>query len=79
MGGPTRVRVLGPLEEFAEGFQAELASLGYSPRTSEAQMYLLNHLSGWRADPGTAGLESAPQRPGRGHTPQRPGRHRSGR
>lgn len=56
MGGPTRVRVLGPLEEFAEGCQAELASLGYSPRTSEAQLYLLKHLSAWLATQGlTAG------------------------
>ena len=49
MGGLTRVRVAGPLEEFAEGFQAELVRLGYSPRTSEAQLYLMKHLSGWLA------------------------------
>ena len=47
MGGLTRVRVVGPLEEFAEGFRADLAGLGYSPRTSEAQLYLMKHLSGW--------------------------------
>lgn len=47
MTGPSKVSVLGPLEEFAEGFHAGLARLGYSARSSEAQQRLMKHLSGW--------------------------------
>lgn len=39
----------GPLEAHVEGFIAELAALGYSPRSLEAQLRLLRHLSGWLA------------------------------
>lgn len=49
MGRPWRVRVSGPLEEFAAGFRAELEGLGYSPRSCEAQLGLMRHLSGWLA------------------------------
>jgi integrase/recombinase XerD len=42
--------VSGPLQAHAEGFVAELAGLGYSPRGAEAQLRLLRHLSGWLAD-----------------------------
>lgn len=52
MTGSFRVRVSGPLEEFAEGFLAELIGLGYAPRSSEAQMRLMKHLSGWLATQG---------------------------
>jgi len=56
MTGPFKVSVSGPLEEFAGGFLAELAELGYAPRSSEAQMRLMKHLSGWLATQGlTAG------------------------
>jgi site-specific recombinase XerD len=56
MTDPSRVSVSGSLEEFAEGFLAELAGLGYAPRSSEAQMRLMKHLSGWLAAQGlTAG------------------------
>lgn len=54
MTGPFKVSVSGPLEEFAEGFLAELAGLGYAPRSSEAQMRLMKHLSGWLATQGLA-------------------------
>lgn len=37
----------GPLEQHAEGFIADLAGLGYSPRSVEAQLRLLRHLSAW--------------------------------
>jgi integrase/recombinase XerD len=39
----------GPLEQHAEGFIADLAGLGYSPRSFEAQLRLLRHLSAWLA------------------------------
>src|SRR3989442_6371289 len=41
-----------PLGEFAEGFLAELAGLGYSPRSSEAHLFLMKHLSRWLAAQG---------------------------
>ena len=44
--------VSGSLQAHAEGFLAELAGLGYSPRSAEAQLRLLRHLSGWLADRG---------------------------
>ncbi len=47
MTGPSKVLVSGPLGEFTEGFVAELAGLGYSPRGSEAQLRLTSHLSRW--------------------------------
>jgi len=43
-------RVQGPLEDYAEGFFAELTGLGYSPRSFEAQLRLLRHLSEWLAE-----------------------------
>jgi len=49
MSRPSNVEVSGPLEEFAEGFALELVGLGYSPRTIEAQLRLMKHLSEWLA------------------------------
>ena len=61
MGGLTRVLVVGPLEGYVDGFRADLAALGYSPRTSEAQLYLLQHLSGWLAVRGLAVGDLTPE------------------
>jgi len=47
MAGWSGVAVVGPLEEFAEGFRGELAGLGYASRSSEAQLGLMKHLSRW--------------------------------
>ncbi len=56
MADPASSLVSGPLEGFAEGFLVELAGLGYAARSSEAQLRLLGHLSGWLAAEGlTAG------------------------
>lgn len=49
MSRPSKVWVFGPFAGFAVGFAAELARLGYSPRTVEAQLRLMNHLSSWLA------------------------------
>ncbi|MDQ2709408.1 MAG: site-specific integrase [Actinomycetota bacterium] len=46
--------VSGPLQVHVEGFIAELAGLGYSPRSFAAQLRLLRHLSGWLAVRGLA-------------------------
>lgn len=54
MSGSFGVRVSGPLEDFAEGFAAELAGLGYSLRGGEAQLWLMAHLSRWMSAQGLA-------------------------
>ncbi len=52
MAGSFGVRVLGPLEEFVEGFAAELTGLGYSWRGGEGQLRLMAHLSRWMSAQG---------------------------
>lgn len=47
MGDPSRVRVSGPLEPYAQGFREELEALGYRPNTASAQLRLMAHLSRW--------------------------------
>jgi len=47
MSDPSRVRVTGPLERYAEGFVAELVEAGYRPRSAAVQLRLLAHLSRW--------------------------------
>jgi site-specific recombinase XerD len=47
MGDPSRVRVTGPLAEFAGGFAAELRRLGYRPNAAANQLQLMAHLSRW--------------------------------
>ena len=46
--------VVGPLEEFAEGFRGELAGTGYASRSSEAQLGLMKHVSRWLSAQGLA-------------------------
>ncbi|MBE7420470.1 MAG: tyrosine-type recombinase/integrase [Burkholderiaceae bacterium] len=47
MAHPSRVRVTGPLESFAQGFAAELLRQGYRPKAAVDQVRLLAHLSRW--------------------------------
>lgn len=47
MRNPLLVRVSGPLEPFAAGFAAELASVGYSPVAASFQLQLMAHASRW--------------------------------
>src|SRR5947209_9552066 len=49
MREPSRVRVTGPLEPFAEGFVVVLEEAGYRPAAAAVQLRLLAHLSGWLA------------------------------
>lgn len=49
---PTRIRVTGPLEEFAPSFATELLREGYTPHSTRLQMHLMAHLSRWLADEG---------------------------
>lgn len=52
MTRPCRIAVSGPLAEFAAGFAAELAGLGYSSRSIRAQLGLMDHVSVWLAAQG---------------------------
>jgi len=52
MRDPSRVRVGGPLEEYASGFAAELARVGYMRDAAACQLRLMAHLSGWLAREG---------------------------
>lgn len=54
MAGRSGVLVPGPLGEFVEGFLAELAGFGYSPRGCESQLGLTRHLSRWLTAEGLA-------------------------
>ena len=44
---PCWAKVTGPLAEYADGFRAELARLGYTPLTAACQLRLAAHLSRW--------------------------------
>jgi integrase/recombinase XerD len=52
MRDPSRARVTGPLEEYAAGFVAELARLGYTGNSASGQMFVMGHLSRWLASEG---------------------------
>ena len=43
----TQVQIHGPLHDHAEGFEAELLRLGFTPTSRMSQFYLLAHLSRW--------------------------------
>jgi integrase/recombinase XerD len=50
----SRVRVSGPLAEYAAGFAAYLAGAGYTPLSAANQVRVLAHLSRWLEDRGLA-------------------------
>ena len=49
---PSWPSVTGPLAQYADGFRAELARLGYTPLTAASQLRLVAHLSRWLAAEG---------------------------
>lgn len=49
MGGPSRVRVSGPLEFSADGFRTRLSDLGYTSIGAVGQLRLMAHVSRWLA------------------------------
>ncbi|WP_241563763.1 site-specific integrase, partial [Mycolicibacterium brumae] len=53
----SRVRVDGPLQEFAAGFSVALESVGYAPLSAANQLRLMAHLSRWMAFEGVAPSE----------------------
>ena len=66
MGRPTgkvdRVVVAGPLAPFAEGFQARLEELGYTPLSTVTWMRLMVHLSRWLGARGLTAADLSSQR-----------------
>jgi site-specific recombinase XerD len=60
MRDPSRVRVAGPLEPYAEGFGGELAGQGYSPGAAAVHLQVMGHLSGWLAGQGLSGSALTP-------------------
>ena len=61
MGDPSRARVTGPLRQYAPGFVAELARLGYTANSASGQMFVMGHLSRWLAGEGLDAAELTPQ------------------
>lgn len=47
MSDPSRVRVAGPLERYAQGFGGELGRLGYTSLSAANQLQVMAHLSRW--------------------------------
>jgi integrase/recombinase XerD len=58
---PSRARVTGSLEQYASGFVAELARLGYTGNSASGQMFVMAHLSRWLA---SEGLDASGLSPG---------------
>jgi site-specific recombinase XerD len=54
MREPSRVRVTGPLEQFAVGFIFELEEAGYRPAAAAVQVRVLAHLSHWMQEQGVS-------------------------
>jgi integrase/recombinase XerD len=65
MRDPSRARVTGPLEQFAPGFVAELARLGYTGNSASGQMFVMGHLSRWLAAEGLDAAALTPEVAGR--------------
>jgi integrase/recombinase XerD len=61
MGDPSRARVTGPLQDYAPGFAAELALLGYTAESAYGQMLVMAHLSRWLAGEGLGASGLTPQ------------------
>ena len=65
MSDPSHARVAGPLGQYAPGFVAELARLGYTAGSASGQMFLMGHLSRWLAAEGLDVAGLTPQVAGR--------------
>jgi len=52
-----RVRVVGPLARYANGFAAVLVQRGYAPSSAAGQLQLMAHLSRWLVQSGLAGSD----------------------
>jgi site-specific recombinase XerD len=65
MRDPSHARVTGPLQQYAPGFVAELARLGYTANSASGQMFVMAHLSRWLAGEGLDAAGLTPQVAGR--------------
>jgi hypothetical protein len=61
MVDPSRVRVTGPLVPYVDGFWAELAAVGYTAWSVEAQLRLMAHVSRWLAAHGLGAGDLTPE------------------
>jgi len=52
MSEVSRSRVVGPLAPYADGFRGELARLGYTPGSTEIQVWWMGRVSRWLAAEG---------------------------
>ncbi len=59
---PNRVRVVGPLAAYADGFRSELAERGFAPASATRQLELMANVSRWLADDGLAVGGLSPER-----------------
>jgi integrase/recombinase XerD len=53
--------VTGPLQQYAAGFVAELARLGYTGNSASGQMFVMGHLSRWLVSEGLEASGLTPQ------------------
>jgi integrase/recombinase XerD len=56
----TRVRVVGPLAAYADGFATVLAGRGYTPSSAAGQLQLMAHASRWLEQGGLVGDDLGP-------------------
>lgn len=59
--GVPRVRVLGPLRLYADGFPEELIGAGYTHRTVRSHLYRLAHVSRWLEHQRLSATDLTPQ------------------
>jgi len=57
MSDGCRVRMMGPLVLYADGFREELAAHGYAVQTTDRNLRILAHLSSWMLDQGLSVAE----------------------
>jgi len=62
MGDPTRVKVVGPLAGYVDGFHLELQRQGYRPNAQCDQLRLMAHVSRWLAEQGLDAGDLTPAR-----------------
>lgn len=79
MHSTSPVVVLGPLAPFADGFDAELARLGYTPDSAYGQLRLAAELSAWLASAGIGPAEVTAETIGMFVAERRAGGHSRGR
>jgi integrase/recombinase XerD len=59
---PSRVRVTGPLQPYADGFREQLTELGYTRLSAADQLRLMAHLSRWLTGRRLGAGQLTPQR-----------------